>query len=189
MASPALHALIGAGLGYFTAGDASLPLFASLRKAGWAIAAGAALACLADVDYVPGLLRGYMNTTHQQATHGIGWALEVALGTWLVGRALKPQRFGWRTLVLLLAAAGSHLAIDWITADHFAPYGFAAWHPFSGDRTLGPGLLPAWSKTTPGDLADWGNARALGVELLAGAAFAAGCAAAKRSWTRRRRAL
>lgn len=189
MASPALHALVGAGLGYAAAGDGSLPLFASLRRAGWAMAAGAALACLADVDYVPGLLRGYMNTTHQHATHGVGWALEVSLGIWLVGRAWKPERFGGWALAFMLAATCSHLAIDWITADHFAPYGFAPWHPFSSVRTPGPGLLPAWSKTAPGDLAAWGNARALGIELLAGTAFAAACAAAKRSWTRRRRAV
>ena len=39
------------------------------------------------------------------------------------------------------------------------------------------------------DLAGWRNLRALGVELGAGAAFAAGCMAAKRGWTRRKAAL
>ena len=180
MASPVFHGLAGAGLALAMAGGNGLPLFASWRKTGAFLAAAAALACLPDVDYLPGLLRGYLNTTHQQATHGAAWVLLVAGGLWLVGRAVKPAWFGGRTLAFLLILVGSHLAIDWVTADHFAPYGFPLWAPFSEACTLGPAWLPAWDKTALADMASRGNLRALGIELGAGLAFAAGCGIAKR---------
>ena len=189
MASPVLHGLAGAGLAYAMAGGKGLPLFASWRKTGAYLAAGAALACLPDVDYLPGLLRGYLNTTHQQATHSVAWVLLAAFGIWLLGRAAQPAWFGKRTLALLLVLIGSHLAIDWVTADHFAPYGFPLWFPFSEARTLGPAWLPAWEKTSLADLAGGNTLRTLGIEFGAGLAFAAGCAAAKRGWTRRGSAL
>ena len=80
MASPVFHGLAGAGLAYAMAGDASLPLFASMKKALPVLFAAAVLACLPDVDYLPGLARGYMNTTHQQATHSLAWVGLVSAG-------------------------------------------------------------------------------------------------------------
>ena len=59
MASPVFHGLAGVGLAYAMAGGSGLPLFASWRKTGAFMAAAAALACLPDVDYLPGLWRGY----------------------------------------------------------------------------------------------------------------------------------
>ena len=48
MASPVFHGLAGAGLAYAWAGDARLPLFASLKKALPICVAGAILAGLPD---------------------------------------------------------------------------------------------------------------------------------------------
>ena len=190
MASPVFHGLAGAGLAYAWAGDASLPLFASLRRAGKLLAVGAVLACLPDVDYLPGLARGYLNTAHQQITHSAAWVLLASAGLWLAGRAWKPAWFGGRAAAFLLLVVGSHLAIDLVTEDRFAPYGLPVWAPFSTAPVRAPfALLPAWDKTALADLAGWRNLRALGVEAGAGAVFAAGCVAAKRGWTRRRAAL
>jgi membrane-bound metal-dependent hydrolase YbcI (DUF457 family) len=190
MASPVFHGLAGAGLAYVLAGDGRLPLWASLRQsAGW-LAGGAVLACLPDVDYLPGLLRGYLNTTHQQATHSAVWVLLAAAGIWLAGRAWRPERFHLRALVFLLTLIGSHLAIDLVTADHFAPYGIPLWAPFSAARVRLPAvLLPAWSKTALADLGQGRNLLALLIELGAGGACLAAGVWAKRSWTRRRSAL
>ena len=186
MASPVFHGLAGAGLSYLMAGDVRLPLLASLRKAVPVLAAGVVLACLADVDYLPGLLRGYLNTTHQQATHSVAWMLTVAGGIWLAGRALRPERFGWRAGVFLLVLLGSHLAIDLATADHFAPYGIPLAAPFSEARVQLPvALLPAWKKTALADLGNGHNLRVLLTELGAGLAFAAGCGMVKRIAKRR----
>ena len=181
MASPVFHGLAGAGLAYAMAGDARLPLFSSVRKAGPWLLAGLALACLPDVDYLPGLWRGYLNTTHQQATHGVAWVLMTSGGIWLVGRALKPAWFGGRMLAFLLLLIGSHLAIDLLTEDRMAPYGIPLGAPFSEATVRGPfALLPAWEKTALADMGSWNNLRTLGIELGAGLAFAAGCGIAKR---------
>ena len=181
MASPVFHGLAGAGLAYALAGDARLPLFSSVRKAWPWLLAGLALACLPDVDYLPGLWRGYLNTTHQQATHGVAWVLMTSGGIWLVGRALKPAWFGGRMLAFLLLLIGSHLAIDLLTEDCMAPYGIPLGAPFSDGTALARfALLPAWDKTALADLGSWNNLRTLGIELGAGLAFAAGCGIAKR---------
>ena len=181
MASPVFHGLAGAGLAYAMAGDARLPLFSSVRKAGPWLLAGLALACLPDVDYLPGLWRGYLNTTHQQATHGVAWVLTTSGGIWLVGRAWRPAWFGGRMLAFLLILIGSHLAIDLLTEDRMAPYGIPLGAPFSEATVRGPfALLPAWEKTALADMGSWNNLRTLGIELGAGLAFAAGCGIAKR---------
>ncbi len=181
MASPVFHGLAGAGLAYALAGDARLPLFASLKKAAPWLVAGAALACLPDVDYLPGLWRGYLNTTHQQATHSMAWVLLVSAGIWLLGRAWRPAWFGRKTAGFLLIAIGSHLAIDLVTEDRLAPYGIPLGAPFSSRPVQAPvAFLPAWEKTALADLGSWNNLRTLGIEAGAGLAFAAGCGIAKR---------
>ncbi len=190
MASPVFHALAGAGLAYAMAGDKRLPLFASLKKFLPLAAAAVALACLPDVDYLPGLWRGYLNTTHQQATHSIVWVLLASAGLWLAGRGWRPARFGWRAAAFIVVLVTSHLGIDLVTEDRLAPYGFPLWWPFSDAPVRAPfALLPAWDKTALADLAGANNLRALVLELGAGLAFAAGCVAAKRGWTRRKAAL
>ncbi len=190
MASPVFHGLAGMGLAYALAGDARLPLFVSLRKAAPVLLAGAFLACLPDVDYLPGIWRGYLNTTHQQATHSVVWVLLVSAGIWLTGRACKPVWFGWRAAVFLLVLIGSHLAIDLVTADGFAPYGIPLWAPFTDARVQAPfSLLPMWRKTAWADLGHWANLRALAVEMGGGLLLAAAAVAAKRGWTRRKAAL
>jgi len=152
--------------------------------------AGAVLACLPDVDYLPGLWRGYLNTTHQQATHSVAWVLLASAGLWLVGRAVKPARFGWRAAAFLVVLIGSHLAIDLVTEDGFAPYGIPLWAPLVDMHVQAPfSLFPSWRKTAWADLGHWANLRALAIELGLGVALAAACVAAKRSWTRRKAAL
>ena len=190
MASPVFHGLAGAGLAYAMAGDGRLPLFASWRKAGPLLFAAAILACLPDVDYLPGIWRGQLNAVHQQATHSLGWVLLASAGLWLTGRAWRPAVFGWRAGTFILVLVSSHLAIDLVTVDTRAPIGIPLWAPLSDDPVHAPfALLPAWSKASLGDLLRPRNLRALGIEGGAGLAFAAGCVAAKRGWTRRKAAL
>ncbi len=190
MASPVFHGLAGAGMAYAMAGDANLPLFASIRKAGWLLVLGAALACLPDVDYLPGLVRGYLNTTHQQSTHSMAWVVLVSAGLWLVGRSWRSEWVDRRAAAFLLILIGSHLAIDLVTVDRLAPYGLALGMPFTDFPLHAPvAWLPAWDKTALADLGNPGNFRALGIEWVAGMLLAAGCVAAKRGWTRRKAAL
>ena len=168
-------------MAHVLAGDAGLPLFASWRKAFPAMVAGAALACLPDVDYLPGLWRGVLNTTHQQATHSVAWVLLAAAGLWMLGKAWRGGAFGWREGVFLLVLIGSHLGIDWATEDRLAPHGIWLGWPFAEGWAHAPFAgLPAWEKTSLADLGSWRNLRALGIELGAGLAFVAGCGVAKR---------
>ena len=190
MASPVFHGLAGAGLALVLAGEQALPPFAFWRRSLRFLAAVVLLACLPDVDYVPGLLRGYLNTTHQQMTHSVAWVLLASAGIWLVGRAWRPALFGWRLLGFIVILAGSHLAVDLVTEDRLAPYGIPLWAPFSDRPVLAPvALLPAWDKTALADLGNWRNLRSLGLELAVGTAFLGGCWLAKRDWTRLRAAL
>jgi membrane-bound metal-dependent hydrolase YbcI (DUF457 family) len=175
MASPVFHGLVGAGLAAAMAGGAGHPLASFLRRTRKTLAAAAVLACLPDIDYLPGLWRGSLNTTHQQATHSVAWVLLVAVGIWLVGRAFRPVQFGRRALLFLLIVIGSHLAIDLVTLDRSAPYGIPLWAPVSTTPVRAPvALLPAWDKATLGELAGSGrNLRVLGIELGAGVVFLA----------------
>lgn len=190
MASPVFHGLAGAGLAYVLAGDAGRPLGASLRRTLPLMAATAILACLPDMDYLPGLWRGALNTTHQQATHSVAWVLLASAGLWLVGRARRPAGFGWRAAAFLLLAIGSHLAIDLVTADRQAPYGIPLGWPLADAPVRAPfTILPAWEKGTLAELGRWRNLRALGIELGTGLAVAAGSVWGKRCWTRRKTKL
>lgn len=189
MASPVFHGLAGAGLALTMAGEKTLPPFAFRRRL-LGFLAVVLLACLPDVDYLPGLLRGYLNTTHQQMTHSFAWVLLASAGIWLTGRAWRPALFGGRMLGFILILAGSHLAVDLVTEDRLAPYGIPLWAPFSDRPVLAPiAWLPAWDKTALTDLGNWRNLRSLGLELAAGTAFLGGCWLAKRGWTRLRAAL
>lgn len=190
MASPVFHGLAGAGLAYVWAGDARLPLLASLRKAGKTMLAAAALACLPDLDFLPGILAGDLNAYHQQVTHGVAWVLLVSSGLWLAGRVWKPVWFGGRVALFLVVLIGSHLAIDLVTEDRRAPYGIPLWAPFSDVAVQAPfTALPAWDKATLAELGHAANLRPLAIECGAGLLLAAGCVGAKRGWTRRRTAL
>lgn len=190
MASPVFHGLAGAGLAYAMAGDARLPLFASGRKAAPLLVAAAVLACLPDVDYLPGIWRGVLNTTHQQATHSLAWVLLVSTGLWMIGRARGLAVFGWRAWAFLFVLIGSHLVIDLVTVDTLAPYGLPLWAPWSNRPVHAPfSWLPAWSKGSLADLLRPRNLRPLAIELGMGLIWMAGCGAAKRGWTRRVAAL
>jgi len=191
MASPVFHGCVGAGLGYCWAGDARLPLIPSLRSAAPWLAAGAALACLPDIDYLPGLLwLGNLNAVHQRGTHSLAVVLAACAVLWLAGRVLQPSRFGVRAALFLFLLVGSHLAIDLVTADYSEPVGMPLWAPVSDRPVHAPfSWLPAWSKDTLADLGSTANLRPVAVEAGAGLLVAAACVGAKRSWTRRRTPL
>ena len=184
MASPVFHGWVGAGIAYAVAGDARLPLWASLRHATPLLLGAAVLACLPDLDYLPGIWSGSLNAAHQQGTHSVAWVLLAAAIIWGVGRWWKPAVFGWRAFLLVVMLIGSHLVVDLLTADYAAPYGIPLWAPFSDQHVQGPvALLPAWEKRTLADVWRVSNLQPLAIEMGAGLLFAAGCLVVKRSWT------
>lgn len=186
MASPVFHGWVGAGLAYVAAGDARLPLWTSLHRSAPLLMAAVVLACLPDIDYLPGIWSGSLNAMHQQGTHSVAWVLLASAVLWGLGRWWKPAAFGWRTFLFIVLLIGSHLVIDLFTADGAEPYGIPLWAPLSAQHVQGPvALLPAWEKSTLGEVWCGANLRPLAIEMGAGMLVAAGCLLVKRSWTRR----
>ncbi len=56
----------------------------------------AALACLPDLDYLPGLAAGSLNAFHQQGTHSLAWVFLAAAAVWLAagGSGSRPVSGG-----------------------------------------------------------------------------------------------
>jgi len=80
----------------------------------------ATLAALPDVDlFLPGF--------HRTATHSVTAVLIVTIIT----AAVTGQVTRWRTALVCGAAYASHLALDWLGADRFPPYGIELFWPFS----------------------------------------------------------
>jgi membrane-bound metal-dependent hydrolase YbcI (DUF457 family) len=86
------------------------------------VATCACLAALPDIDIlVPGQHRAY--------THSVGAVLLVTILTIAVTGKVTG-RIQWRTVGLCAGAYATHLLLDWLGADHFAPYGIRALWPF-----------------------------------------------------------
>jgi membrane-bound metal-dependent hydrolase YbcI (DUF457 family) len=130
MPSPVAHALVGVAV------YAALAPGERLRRdwQPWALAAFSGMA--ADLDFLPGLLVGQPSRWHHWATHSVAAAIVFALLVApLVRRILGPPH-GWATL--LLAAYGSHLALDWLTVDRTVPQGIPLLWPVSATVFLSP---------------------------------------------------
>jgi membrane-bound metal-dependent hydrolase YbcI (DUF457 family) len=105
-----------------------------------------------------------LTTIHRGITHSIGAAATVGVLAWLLGHG--PGRA--RTAAAAFAACGSHVVLDWMGVDTWAPFGVPAlwplsdaylqspWQPFAAvsRRFNGPG--PFWQM----------NALAVGREIV-----------------------
>jgi len=142
-----------------------------------------------DLDFIPGLLLGDPNRFHHGISHSLGFMLLLAcvaggLGGWrLVG---SFSRF----IGVFCALYGSHLILDYLTADGRAPFGIpifwplsqqsfgVAWPIFSGIRHEVPGADVGAFLRSSFSLYNAGQAL-VEICVLAPLALAAG-------WTRRR---
>ena len=169
MASPVFHGLAGAGLAYLMAGNPRQSVLRSIRDRIPLFIGAAALACLPDIDYLPGILTGDLNAYHQQGTHSIAWTLLASAVIWLLIRWQRPARATARLFLFIFILIASHLAIDMITEDHRPPYGIPLFAPISNTPYISPvPLLPAWQKSSLADLATPANLRPLAIELASG---------------------
>lgn len=127
MASPLAHTLLGFTL--FNLWPAGIRDF-QIRP--WLVYGLVLTASLApDLDFIPGLLLGDPSRYHQTLSHSLGMALVLALGFGTILRLLKTglSWANWSGLLLLLI--GSHLLLDFFTADYRPPFGFPLFWPFS----------------------------------------------------------
>lgn len=174
MSSPILHGLVGMGMAYAAAArhphETPPPLLRQLPR----LLIGGALACLPDVDYLPGILTGNLNAYHQQFTHSLLFCIAAAI---LLSPALKR----WFSMPVILLLILSHLMIDFFTADHSLPYGIPLFWGFRTDFFHSPWApLPAWAKDQMGDLFTLHNIRPAAIEATIGLIFCTACAAKTR---------
>jgi len=116
MPSPAAHALGGLAAAF---------LVASVRRRQFVtpavLVASAAAAMAPDLDLLAG--------SHRTYTHSLGAVIVVGAMSWLIAQA--RHGYAMRTASILMAAYGSHLALDWMGKDTSIPPGFTALWPFS----------------------------------------------------------
>jgi len=147
MPSPVAHVLAGT-LVYQT-----WP-YATRRHSALLWTSCAALAVLPDLDFVPGLLSGAPWRFHPSPTHTL-MAAGVAgvLGACLLHRW---RRLSVATVLLLVAAYASHLALDYFNVDDRAPFGMALLWPLTDARFLSPvPLFPGMRTMTAGAATTW----------------------------------
>jgi len=129
------------------------------------------MASIPDLDLVIGFFAGNVNLYHHLWTHSVVFA---ALAGVLFGTAVQifARRGGaWAGFLGCLAVL-SHILIDWLAADHAAPYGVQALWPFSRNFYLFPApLFPEVvrnpeSRSFVASLFNRANARAVAIELL-----------------------
>jgi membrane-bound metal-dependent hydrolase YbcI (DUF457 family) len=133
MASPIGHYLFGLSIGQAFARDS-----VERRQAFWL----ATIACLPDLDVIPGLLVGSLAMFHRSATHSILAALIFAL---IAGQVFRWWRWqvSVRFSVLLFLLYGSHLLLDCLTLDTGYPYGVPLFWPWNHETYQSPwAVLP-----------------------------------------------
>ena len=113
MPSPIGHALAGVAVVWTVTPRAERRL----------MLAAAALAALPDVDLMH-------PDWHRAVTHSIGAVAVVTIITAVV-TGWVTRRIAWRVVLVCGAAYASHLLLDWLAADSFAPNGIRALWPFS----------------------------------------------------------
>jgi membrane-bound metal-dependent hydrolase YbcI (DUF457 family) len=139
MPSPVAHSLAALALAHLVLRPGSnpqpTPSENGISDRGRALWIGALVfaANAADLDFVPGLFVGDVNTFHHKATHTLIAA--VVFGLLSAGVAavagLKPvRRIGW----IMGAAYTTHLLLDVVTRGTREPYGMRLLWPFSQTR-------------------------------------------------------
>jgi len=158
MPSPLGHGLAGLAIGL--AVEPSVPEFArstTRRLSKYAIF-GAVVAALPDAD----LLIAQM---HRSVSHSVGatallMIIVAAVTRWVTGRVQ------WRWVLLAGAAHASHILMDWMGTDPYAPPGLEALWPFSHRFYIsGWDIFPPTERRVFWPGAFWINARAFIVEV------------------------
>ena len=101
----------------------------------------ALVACVPDLDVIPGLFVGKLGQFHHGITHSFAAAVIFSAITWLLFRPLGERSLKLGILVFVLYA--SHVVLDYFTMDTGAPYGVPLYWPLSHDTYQSPwALLP-----------------------------------------------
>jgi inner membrane protein len=131
MATPVGHYLLGLSVSQLFARDRD-----QRRQGLWL----ATIACMPDLDVIPGLLVGKLNQFHHGASHSFfAAALFSFVGLWVFrwwGRKLSCRLF-----LLLFFLYVSHTVLDYLCLDTGAPFGVPLFWPWSQETYQSPWLL------------------------------------------------
>jgi inner membrane protein len=131
MATPLGHYLVGLSVTQGLARDS-----AERKRGLWL----ATIACLPDLDVIPGLFVGRLAQFHHGVSHSFAAAAIFSIATWFFFR--QRDRASWShltSLVFLLYA--SHVVLDFFTLDTGAPYGVPLFWPLSHESYQSSWLL------------------------------------------------
>ena len=121
MPSPLGHGLAGLAIG-LAAEPAAVAQTSGARLSSFAIL-GTVVAALPDLDLLyPPLHRGI---SHSVGATALLMIIAAVVTGWVTGR------IQWRWVALVGAAHASHILMDWMGTDHYAPAGLEALWPFS----------------------------------------------------------
>ena len=153
MPTPAAHALGGLAAAFLVDSVRRRPVLTPAL-----LVASAAAAMAPDLDLLTG--------SHRTYTHSLGAVFIVGLVSWLVMQ--RRVRSAVPAAVIVMAAYGSHLVLDWMGKDTSNPPGFTALWPFSPDYHIsGWNLFGEISRRywLPQEFVLW-NLQALAWELM-----------------------
>jgi membrane-bound metal-dependent hydrolase YbcI (DUF457 family) len=118
MPTPAAHALGGLAAAFLVDSIRRRPVLTPALLTASAVAAMAP-----DLDLLAG--------SHRTYTHSLGAVFLVGIASWLITRGRVPSAV--RAALIVMAAYGSHLVLDWMGKDTSSPPGFTALWPFSAN--------------------------------------------------------
>ncbi len=118
MPSPAAHAIGGLAAAFLVDAVRRRPLLTPAL-----LVTSAAAAMAPDLDLLFG--------SHRTYTHSLGAVFIVSVVSWVVVSARGRVRNATRTAVILAAAYGSHVLLDWLSKDTAAPSGVMMVWPWS----------------------------------------------------------
>lgn len=187
MPSPIAHSLIGVALGsalLLPAVPGSISgFFSEAKNQYWLLAGCVVLANLPDIDFLPGILIGSLNSFHHGFTHSLGWILLVSTGLWCLCRFRRPDP-GFTLWMVMTTLLTSHLIADFFCEDRGAPYGVLLWWPLSSHYFDGsPNLFFAMEKSSVAAVLTFANLGPAFWEACVGC----GILAAVIAWKTRRR--
>lgn len=123
MATPLGHYLVGLSITQGLARDS-----AERKRGLWL----AVIACLPDLDVIPGFFVGRLGQFHHGITHSFAAAAIFLIFAWLFFR-WRARVISLNLSILIFLLYASHVVLDFVTLDTGAPYGVPLFWPWSHD--------------------------------------------------------
>jgi LexA-binding, inner membrane-associated putative hydrolase len=120
---------------------------------------------LADADFIVAYFTSNPVLRHHYFSHSVPFAILIGVLSFITLKALHYKKAGWYTL-LLTAAYGSHLLLDYFAYDGGYPYGIPLFWPLTNRHFLAPiWIFQYINRGEWGDLFGWHNFHAVLIEI------------------------